>query len=159
MPCSCFPMTKRESLADIPTESQDESKVGQVCPAWCQLQLQLDHPCYAFDLVRHLQRHQVSSTTERCASMGKQYQRLASEASPCRFLRFTRHLRLRLCWILPRRPQEGREGRRLLHAVRSRLVHPEHGDVGFGRGHPAEQPQQQQEPGRVGMVLRAKPSV
>lgn len=104
-------------------ENQTEGTNGQVCSSRCQLQLQLDYPIHALDLLRHLQRHQSTPTAERSATMGKQHPLLASEAGPGCSLHLTRHLRLRLHQLLPWWSQKGRESQRLLHSLRSGLVH------------------------------------
>lgn len=143
----------------LEAENQNPRAAREGGTAERQLQLQSDCDGHARNLVRHLQRHQGAPSSEQPTSLGNGHQHLAAMPRARRIVPVSAHLHPRLCWILPWRPQEGREGRSLLHALRRRLVHREHGHVGPRHRRPTELEEQQQQQGHVGMVMRQEHSV
>lgn len=138
----------------LSTESQDPRAARKGGTAECQLQLQSDCDGHARNLLRHLQRHQGTPGPEQPTGLVDKHQHLATMPRTRCIVPVPAYLHPRLCWILPWRPQEGRKGRGLLHALRRWLVHREHGHVGPRHRRPSKLEEQQQQQGHVGMVVR-----
>lgn len=60
----------------------------------------------------------------------------------------------RILELLEGRSQESREGRRLLHLVRSRLLHLQCRYVGYGSWYSPRIKEQQRQQGYLGLVMR-----